>query len=196
MRSTLLLVSVSCALAACSSEAPAPEASESTPASEAVAEAAIASAATPAATPSPSASATPTADASPGPSPTPSITPAVAAKPKPEPSPNPSSSAVPVALAAPPPAAFARCAVCHSAEKGAGDKLGPNLYGVYGTRAGAGSFAFSEALKGAGITWTDSQLDQWIAGPAAMVPGNTMGFPGIKDPAKRAEIIAFLKSRR
>ena len=106
--------------------------------------------------------------------------------------------AVPVAAVAaaivPPPAVFARCAVCHNAAKGAGPKIGPNLYGIYGTKAGLGSFSFSPALKAANLTWNEATLDTWISGPMTMVPGTMMSFPGIKDPAKRAEIIAYLKS--
>ena len=30
---------------------------------------------------------------------------------------------------------FKRCAVCHTAEKGGGDGLGPNLFGVIGRKA-------------------------------------------------------------
>ena len=135
--------------------------------------------------------------------------------PSPSPSPSPSASAsgaspVPATLAsssaaqAPekiaeatiPPAAWTRCAVCHSAEKGAPAKLGPNLYGVYGHKMGQGSYAFSDALKASTLTLDDATLDKWLENPRALVPGNRMSFPGLKDPAKRAEIIAYLKQQR
>ncbi|MBC2665143.1 c-type cytochrome [Novosphingobium flavum] len=97
--------------------------------------------------------------------------------------------------AAPPvaPATFARCTVCHSAEKGAADKLGPNLWGVYGHKAGQGSFSYSPALKAAGLTLDEPTLDKWLENPRALVPDNIMSFPGLKDPAKRQEIIDYLK---
>lgn len=103
------------------------------------------------------------------------------------------------ALAAPPapPPSFARCAVCHNATKGAGAKIGPDLWGVYGAKAAArGGFAYSQALKGAKLKWDDATLDKWISGPMTMVPGTMMSFPGLKDQAKRAEIIAYLKQLR
>lgn len=103
--------------------------------------------------------------------------------------------AAPPAPAAPPPA-FARCAVCHNAAKGAGAKIGPDLWGVYGAKAARGSFNYSQALKAARLKWDDATLDKWIAAPMAMVPGTMMSFPGLKDPAKRAEIIAYLKTLR
>jgi cytochrome c len=98
------------------------------------------------------------------------------------------------AQAAPPPATFARCAVCHNAEKGAPDKIGPNLYGVVGRKAAHTKFAYTEALKKSGLTWSEAELDKWISAPMQMVPGTAMAFPGIKDPAKRAEVIAYLKT--
>ncbi|MFM7344082.1 MAG: c-type cytochrome, partial [Tagaea sp.] len=99
------------------------------------------------------------------------------------------------ATVAAPPAAFARCAVCHTADKGGEDKLGPNLYGVFGKPMGRGGFAFSDAVKGSGLVLDAATLDKWIENPKALVPGNRMSFPGIKDPAKRQELIAYLKQQ-
>jgi cytochrome c len=94
------------------------------------------------------------------------------------------------------PATFARCAVCHNAAKGAPNKIGPNLWGVYGKPAASGKFSYSAALKNAKLTWNDATLDKWLTGPMQMVPGTMMSFPGLKDPAKRAEVIAWLKTQR
>ncbi|MBC2653421.1 c-type cytochrome [Novosphingobium flavum] len=103
--------------------------------------------------------------------------------------------AAPPAPAAPPPV-FARCAVCHNATKGAGAKIGPDLWGVYGGKAARANFKYSQALKNAKLKWDDATLDKWLTAPMAMVPGTIMSFPGLKDPAKRAEIIAYLKTLR
>lgn len=102
---------------------------------------------------------------------------------------------VKVAAVAAAPAAYGRCAVCHTADKGGEDKLGPNLYGVFGTAAGQGKFAYSDALKSSGLKWDEATLHQWLENPKALVPGNRMSFPGIKDPAKRQEIIDYLKQQ-
>ena len=92
------------------------------------------------------------------------------------------------------PAAFAQCAACHAVEPGK-HGIGPSLHGVYGTKAGEiPGFAFSEKLKASGLTWDDATLDQWLAGPMKMVPGTKMSYAGLSDPAKRAEIIAYLKT--
>lgn len=99
------------------------------------------------------------------------------------------------AAPAPTPATFtSRCAVCHNAEKGGADKVGPDLWGVYGKKAATGKHNYTEALKKANLKWDDANLDKWIAGPMQMVPGTAMAFPGIKDAAKRAELIAWLKT--
>jgi cytochrome c len=100
------------------------------------------------------------------------------------------------APAAPPPASFARCAVCHNVAKGAPNKLGPNLFGTYGHKMGQGKFAFSDAVKKANLTLDDATLDKWLENPRALVPGNRMSFPGLKDAAKRKEIIDYLKKQR
>jgi len=181
------------ALAACSGGSQ-PEATETTDAATEVATEAPMAVASEAA-PEASASPVETASATPTPSPTP--TPTAAPTPTPTKSAAPAAAAEPttkVAAAAPvAPASFARCAVCHNAAKGAGDKLGPNLWGVYGHPMGQGSFAFSDAVKNSGLTLDEATLDKWIENPRALVPGNMMSFPGIKDPAKRQEIIDYLK---
>lgn len=92
------------------------------------------------------------------------------------------------------PAAFAQCAACHAVEPGK-HGIGPSLHGVYGTKAGEiPGFAFSEKLKASGLTWDDATLDQWLAGPMKLVPGTKMSYAGLSDPAKRAEIIAYMKT--
>ena len=87
------------------------------------------------------------------------------------------------------------CRECHSFDKG-DNRLGPTLYGVVGRKAGTvPGFAYSDSLKDSNITWDVKTLDQWIANPNAVIPGNNMGaiFSGLSDAGERAKIIAFLK---
>jgi cytochrome c len=95
------------------------------------------------------------------------------------------------------PAAFAQCAVCHATTANAPKKIGPTLAGVAGkpaaTRPG---FVYSAALKGSKIVWTDAKLDQFLQGPARMVPGTRMAAAGVSNAANRAAIIAYLKTLR
>ena len=57
-------------------------------------------------------------------------------------------------------------------------------------------YAYSESLKGSGITWTPPTLDKWIADPDAVIPGNAMSPPysGMTDPEIRKKIVAYLKT--
>lgn len=92
-------------------------------------------------------------------------------------------------------AAFAACAACHSVEPGGASGVGPNLAGVVGRKAGSlEGFTYSDAMKNSGITWTDAELDSFIADPAAKVPGTSMTAGAISDAGQRKAVIAYLAS--
>ena len=83
-----------------------------------------------------------------------------------------------------------RCTGCHAMET---DREGPRLKGVYGRTSGAVvGFGYSEALKKAHLVWNDSTLDQWLADPDKLVPGNDMEFHVAKAEERR-DLIRFLK---
>ena len=88
-------------------------------------------------------------------------------------------------------AAFATCAMCHSDIAGK-NGIGPSLFGVVGRNAGtAPGFKYSAAMTKAG-PWTPAKLDAFIAAPKTAVPGTSMPFGGLRDAAKRADIVAYL----
>lgn len=90
---------------------------------------------------------------------------------------------------------FLQCAACHAVVLGAPAKVGPNLSGVYGRKAGAlAGFKYSPALPKAGLTWDEANLDKWLAAPAKLVPGTIMLFPGLPKPEDRKAVIAYLKT--
>ena len=90
---------------------------------------------------------------------------------------------------------FKRCAVCHTSDKGGGDGLGPNLYGVVGRKAATRSgYAYSGPLQKAGVIWNEANLTKWVAGPARMVPGNKMAFPGITSKKQQADVVEYLET--
>jgi cytochrome c len=88
---------------------------------------------------------------------------------------------------------FLRCAACHSADKGGGDGLGPNLFGVVGRKAASRKgFSYSPALEKSGITWTNDKLKLWVAHPARLVPGTQMSFAGLANPTDVDDVVAYL----
>jgi cytochrome c len=91
---------------------------------------------------------------------------------------------------------FQRCAACHTTEANAPARFGPNLRGVVGRKAASmPGYNYSTALKAQKFIWTEAQLDKWLKGPRALVPGTAMPFPGLPDPNDRKAVIAYLKSQ-
>ena len=94
-------------------------------------------------------------------------------------------------------AIFLRCTMCHNADKGGGNGLGPNLFGVAGRKAASlPGFPYSPALRNSKIVWTDDKLKAWLAGPAHLVPGNRMAFAGLSNPQQAADLVAYLRTRK
>ncbi|HET7334442.1 MAG TPA: cytochrome c family protein [Rhizomicrobium sp.] len=92
-------------------------------------------------------------------------------------------------------ALFNRCAICHSNTKGAPNKMGPNLWGIVGSKAAdVPKYNFSSAMKKSGIVWTDAKLDEYLTRPAVVVPGTKMAFAGISNAGQRADLIAYLNT--
>ena len=87
---------------------------------------------------------------------------------------------------------FEQCSACHSNEAGV-NKLGPSLFGIVGRKAGTEpGFSYSDVMARLDRVWTKAALDAYLAEPSANIPGTKMVFAGIKDPAQRADLIAYL----
>ena len=86
-----------------------------------------------------------------------------------------------------------RCAMCHVLS---GKGQGPNLRGVVGRKAGSlPDFAYTPALKGSGIVWSQENIARFIANPAAMIPGTAMSIR-VNDAGQRANLASYLATLR
>ena len=97
-------------------------------------------------------------------------------------------------------AAYAKCGICHQVGPGAKTLVGPELNGTIGRKAASvADYPYSPGMKKLGeegFTWTEANIDKWIADPKAMIADSPMAlaFPGIPDAGERADIIAYLKT--
>ena len=88
-----------------------------------------------------------------------------------------------------------RCPPCHTFEQGGANKVGPNLWNVVGGKtAHLDNFSYSDSLASLGATWSFEALDEFLADPKAYVPGTKMAFAGVKNPDRRADLIAYMRS--
>lgn len=88
---------------------------------------------------------------------------------------------------------FSACIGCHAVRKEV-HGIGPDLMGVVGSKvARHKNYDYSEAMVEFGGTWTRERLDKFLTNPQATVPGTTMDFEGIADPATRKKIVDYLE---
>ena len=91
-------------------------------------------------------------------------------------------------------AVFKKCTACHTAEKGGANRVGPNMWGVIGRKAGSKEgFAYSEGLKAKG-DWSFESMSAFINNPKAVVPNTKMVFAGIADPGEMADLLAYIRT--
>ncbi|KAI5200558.1 hypothetical protein E4T39_05666 [Aureobasidium subglaciale] len=86
-----------------------------------------------------------------------------------------------------------RCAQCHNLKEGEGNKIGPNLHGLWGRKTGSvEGYSYSDANKGKGITWDNDTLFEYLENPKKYIPGTKMAFGGLKKAKDRNDLIQFL----
>ena len=91
---------------------------------------------------------------------------------------------------------FNKCKACHSDVAGK-NLVGPSLFGVVGRAAGSeAGYAYSAGLKALGYAWTEDKLDAWLANPKAVVPATKMTFAGLPNAQDRADVIAYLATKK
>jgi cytochrome c len=90
------------------------------------------------------------------------------------------------------------CGVCHLAQPhpAAADlamRIGPNLWGVVGRKAGTQEhFRYSPAMRGSGIVWTPDKLIPYVHEPQKTIPNIRMSFQGLKNMKDVEDVVAYL----
>lgn len=93
--------------------------------------------------------------------------------------------------------AFSKCAACHTVNQGGANGIGPNLWGVMGTKIATHvpGFAYSEALKSHDGDWDWANMDAWLTSPRRFANGTKMSFAGMSNPEERANLIAYMNAQ-
>lgn len=90
---------------------------------------------------------------------------------------------------------FRLCLACHTGEKDAPVKIGPNLWGVVGRpKAAHPEYRYSAGLRAKGGTWSYEDLAAFLHDPRTFAPGTSMAFRGILEHQKLADLIAYMRT--
>jgi cytochrome c len=89
---------------------------------------------------------------------------------------------------------FAQCRTCHQIGEAAKNGVGPQLNGLFGRKAGsAEGYTYSAAYKSLDKEWAVDNFTVYIKDPRGVTPGTKMVYPGLKDEAKIADLIAYMQ---
>lgn len=87
------------------------------------------------------------------------------------------------------------CVACHGFDDGGPNKIGPNLYGVFGNEKGIHpGFAYSDALMEKGGVWDVASLNAFLWKPKRYIPGTKMNYIGLRKAEDRADVVKYLQT--
>lgn len=93
--------------------------------------------------------------------------------------------------------AFRKCYSCHSLEPDRNDLTGPTLNAIVGRQVAVEpGFDYSPALRRFAErepVWTRDLISRFAEDPEALVPGTSMTFHGMPDPAEREAMLVYLE---
>ena len=88
---------------------------------------------------------------------------------------------------------FNKCLACHAVGEGAKNKVGPVLNGLDGRHSGSvEGYAYSDANKNSGITWSKETFLEYIKDPKGKIPGTKMIFAGIKNEKELDDLWSYV----
>jgi len=92
----------------------------------------------------------------------------------------------------------AKCKACHTFDKGGKNKMGPNLFGIMGKKAGSvEGYKYGSYLKSADFKWNDKNMKAWIKDSkgVAKAAGSKTKMSSQKVHGEKADaVVAFLKN--
>ena len=94
---------------------------------------------------------------------------------------------------------FNQCSACHTINEGGPNRVGPNLHGVVGRKAGSKEgFRYSAPMKQKGeegLVWSEENLTPYLRNPREVVAGTIMAYPGLRNEQQLNDLIAYLKQQ-
>jgi cytochrome c len=88
---------------------------------------------------------------------------------------------------------FRKCQPCHDVGEAAKNKLGPELNGLDGRKAGtAEGYDYSDGNKNSGIVWSEASFKEYLENPQDKIPGTKM-ILSVKNEKEIGDLWAYLK---
>ena len=91
---------------------------------------------------------------------------------------------------------FKKCSACHMIVSDGKNMIGPNLWSVFGRKAGSvDDYKYSKAMVAYGKEWNFKEMNAYLIKPQAYIKGTKMAFAGLRKEKDRASVILFMNSK-